>query len=57
MGKTSWYRVALVAAIAIVLLNTWLAARALQTLIAAQNWEAHTLKVISQTETLAFPAM
>lgn len=52
MGKTSWYRVALVAAIAIVLLNTWLAARALQTLIAAQNWEAHTLQVISQTETL-----
>lgn len=52
MGKTSWYRVALVGAIAIVLLNTWLAARALRTLIAAQFWEAHTLHVISQTETL-----
>jgi signal transduction histidine kinase len=52
MGKTSWYRVALVGAIAIVLLNTWLAARALHTLIDAQFWEAHTLHVISQTETL-----
>ena len=52
MGKTSWYRVALVGAIAIVLLNTWFAARALRTLIAAQFWEAHTLQVISQTETL-----
>lgn len=52
MGKTSWYRVALVGAIVIVLLNTWLAARALRTLIAAQFWEAHTLQVISQTETL-----
>jgi signal transduction histidine kinase len=52
MGKTSWYRVALAGAIAIVLLNTWFAARALHTLIAAQFWEAHTLEVISQTETL-----
>ena len=52
MGKTSWYRVALIGAIAIVLLNTWFAARALHTLIAAQFWEAHTLEVISQTETL-----
>ena len=52
MGKTSWYRVALVSAIGIVLLNTWLAARALHTLIDAQFWEAHTLQVISQTETL-----
>ena len=52
MGKTSWYRLALIGAIAIVLLNTWLAARALNTLLAAQFWEAHTLEVISQTETL-----
>ena len=52
MGKTSWYRLALIGAIAIVLLNTWFAARALHTLIAAQFWEAHTLEVISQTETL-----
>src|ERR1700756_1678074 len=52
MGKTSWYRLALIGAIAIVLLNTWFAARSLRTLIAAQFWEAHTLQVISQTETL-----
>jgi signal transduction histidine kinase len=52
MGKTTWYRVALIGAIAIVLLNTWFAARALRTLIAAQFWQAHTLEVISQTETL-----
>jgi signal transduction histidine kinase len=52
MGKTSWYRAALLGAIAIVLLNTWLAAHALRTLLAAQFWESHTLHVISQTETL-----
>jgi signal transduction histidine kinase len=52
MGKTSWYRAALIGAIAIVLLNTWLAARALHTLIGAQFWQSHTLEVISQTETL-----
>ncbi len=52
MGKTSWYRVALMGAIAIVLLNTWFAARARHTRIAAQFWEAHTLEVISQTEPL-----
>lgn len=52
MGKTSWYRLALVGAIAIVLLNTWFAARALHALIDAQFWEAHTLQVISQTESL-----
>ncbi|HEX5283988.1 MAG TPA: CHASE3 domain-containing protein [Bryocella sp.] len=52
MRKTSWYRAALIGAIAIVLLNTWFAARALHTLIAAQFWYSHTLEVISQTETL-----
>jgi|HubBroStandDraft_5_1064220.scaffolds.fasta_scaffold00467_4 signal transduction histidine kinase len=52
MGKSSWYRLALIGAIVIVLLNTWLAARALNTLLLAQYWEAHTLQVISQTETL-----
>lgn len=52
MEKTSWYRAALIGAIAIVLLNTWLAARALHTLIGAQFWESHTLQVISQTERL-----
>ena len=52
MGKTSWYRAALIGAIVIVLLNTWLAASALHTLIQAQFWQAHTLQVISQTESL-----
>lgn len=52
MGKTSWYRVALLGAIVIVLLNTWLAGRALTALLAAQYWESHTLQVISQTESL-----
>jgi signal transduction histidine kinase len=52
MGKTSWYRVALAGAIVIVLFTTWLAAHALHTLIEAQYWQAHTLEVISQTESL-----
>ena len=52
MGKTSWYRLALLGAIAIVLLNTWFAARSLHTQIGAEFWEAHTLQVISQTESL-----
>jgi signal transduction histidine kinase len=41
-----------VGAVVIVLLNTWLAARALNILINAQFWQLHTLEVISQTETL-----
>ncbi|HZQ43778.1 MAG TPA: CHASE3 domain-containing protein [Acidobacteriaceae bacterium] len=52
MRNTAWYRAALVGAVAIVLFNTWYAARALHTLIAAQFWYSHTLEVISQTETL-----
>ena len=52
MRKTSWYRAALLGAVAVVLFNTWLAARALHTLLAAQFWYSHTLQVISQTETL-----
>jgi len=52
MRRASWYRVALAGAITIVLLNTWLAARALHTLIDAEFWQAHTLEVISQTEGL-----
>lgn len=50
--RKSWLRLALAGAIAVVLLNTWLAAGALHTLINAQFWQAHTLEVISQTETL-----
>lgn len=52
MRNTAWYRAALLGAVAIVLLNTWFAARALHTLLAAQFWYSHTLEVISQTETL-----
>lgn len=52
MGKQSWYRLALLCAVAVVLFNTWLAARALHTLIEAQYWQAHTLEVISATEGL-----
>jgi signal transduction histidine kinase len=52
MRRASWYRLALVGAVVIVLLNTWLAAGALHTLIAAEFWQTHTLEVISQTESL-----
>ncbi|HVG26220.1 MAG TPA: CHASE3 domain-containing protein [Acidobacteriaceae bacterium] len=52
MRKTSWYRLALVGAVAIVLFNTWLAAHSLHTLVNAQFWQAHTLDVISQSEGL-----
>lgn len=52
MRRASWYRLALVGAVIIVLLNTWLAAGALHTLIAAEFWQTHTLEVISQTESL-----
>jgi signal transduction histidine kinase len=52
MVKTAWYRLALVGAIVLVLFNTWLAAHSLHTLIDAQFWQAHTLEVITRTETL-----
>ncbi len=52
MTKSGWYRIALVGAIFIVLLNTWLAAQALHTLIDSEYWQAHTLEVISATEQL-----
>lgn len=52
MKKSVLYRIALVGAIVVVLLNTWLAAQALHTLINAQYWLAHTLDVIDKTEKL-----
>jgi signal transduction histidine kinase len=52
MTKGGWYRIALVGAIFIVLLNTWLAARSLHTLIDSEFLHAHTLEVISATEQL-----
>lgn len=52
MRRTGWYRLALAGAVAVVLINTWFASRALHTLIQAQFWEGHTLDVISRTEAL-----
>jgi len=52
MKKSVLYRIALVGAICVVLLNTWLAARALHTLIDAQFWLSHTLEVIDDTQQL-----
>jgi signal transduction histidine kinase len=50
MKKSDWYRIALVGAIVIVVLNSYLAARSLHTLIDAQYWLSHTLEVIDDTE-------
>jgi signal transduction histidine kinase len=50
MRKSVLYRAALLAAIVVVLLNTWLASHALHTLIDTQFWLAHTLEVIDGTE-------
>ena len=52
MKKTDLYRLALVGAIIIALLNTLMAANALHTLLEAQQWQAHTLEIITQTEGL-----
>lgn len=52
MRSGGWYRLAMFAAMAVVLANTWFAVRALHTLFAAQNWRAHTLEVLTHTKTL-----
>jgi signal transduction histidine kinase len=52
MKKSILYRLALVGAIIVVLLNTWLAARALHTLIDSQYWLSHTLEVMDDTQQL-----
>ena len=44
------YRLLMVGAIVVVLLNTWMAAHALGTLFSAQHWLAHTLETLTQTE-------
>ncbi len=46
----STFRLLMLGAILVVLLNTWLAARALGTLFSAQHWLAHTLEVLTKTE-------
>jgi signal transduction histidine kinase len=52
MKKSVLYRIALVGAIVIVLLNTFVAARSLHTLIDSQYWLSHTLEVIDKTQQL-----
>jgi len=51
-NKSAWYRLAMVGAMLVVVLNTWLAVRELHTLFAAQGWRAHTLEVITHTKAL-----
>lgn len=53
MKKTRSYRLLMLVTILIVLLNTWVAIRAIGTLFAAQSWLFHTLETITQTEGLA----
>lgn len=52
MKKSVLYRIGLVGAIIIVLLNSWLAVRALNSLFIAQGWRAHTLEVVTHTKAL-----
>ena len=53
MDRSLLYRLAMLAAVLVVLLNTWVAARSLTTLLRAQFWLSHTLEVLAQTESLA----
>ena len=52
MQKSGLYRLAMVCAMIVVGLNTWLAVRELRTLFTAQGWRAHTLEVITHTKAL-----
>jgi len=52
MQKSGLYRLAMVCAMIVVGLNTWLAARELRSLFAAQGWRAHTLEVMTHTKAL-----
>jgi signal transduction histidine kinase len=52
MRSSAWYRIAMAAAMVVVLLNTWLAVRALSALLLAQGARAHTLEVITHTKAL-----
>jgi signal transduction histidine kinase len=52
MKKSGLYRLAMLCAIIVVILNTWLASRELKSLFAAQAWRAHTLEVITHTTAL-----
>jgi signal transduction histidine kinase len=50
--KSGLYRLAMLCAIIVVALNSWLASRELKTLFTAQRWRAHTLEVITHTKAL-----
>jgi signal transduction histidine kinase len=52
MKSSGFYRLLMTGAMLIVLLNIWVAERALRTLFSAESWQSHTLEVISQTQSL-----
>jgi signal transduction histidine kinase len=52
MRTSGRYRLIMAAAMLLVLANTWLAIRALNTLFTAQGWRAHSLEVITHTKAL-----
>jgi signal transduction histidine kinase len=53
MKKRDWYRLALIGAVVVVLLNTWIAARSLNKVIDSQDGLTHTQDVVITTEQLA----
>ncbi|HEY1741581.1 MAG TPA: CHASE3 domain-containing protein, partial [Granulicella sp.] len=53
MKKSDIYRLLMAGAILVVLLNTWMAWRALSKLFTTQGWLSQTLDVLSHTESLA----
>ena len=53
MQKGTAYRLGMLAAIFVVVLNIWIAARSLGTLLSAQYWHSHTLDVLTQTQSIA----
>ncbi len=52
MRTSSWYRVAMVGAMAVVSLNTLFAIKTLRALFEVQGWRAHTLEVITHTRAI-----
>jgi signal transduction histidine kinase len=54
MRSSVWYRLAMLGAMVVVVLNTWYAVRALNTLFVAQGARAHTLEVITHTKEIGF---
>ncbi len=52
MRMSGRYRLAMAAAMLLVLLNTWWAVRSLSALFTVQSWRAHTLEVLTHTKAL-----